>query len=488
MSGGRFFNSLGYGQGAPNPQPNNLNNNNQNAFLGNGNMMNSPMQGRNNNVQSPTGASVPFDPMNPMNPVGPSNSTNPMNPMNPVSPSSAMNPMNPMNTVGPSNSMNPMNPVGGSGPMIDGNPMNSVTVSNQMNNGNMMQGMNPTNNSMSNNQVNNGNSMNGQNPMNSINQNPMNYGNTVGMQNPMNNGNSMQNMNPMQDSMMNASQPQGNPMTSFSQMNNMNSMNSIANTSSMGNVNPMNNNQKPMNGNGLFMNSEMGAAQSFGVLHQDPNPSVTSVNNQNSNPMMNPQTGASQGFLGIQQSSMNEGNNQNNNQQQMIMMSSNNDGPSFNNSLNGISPLNTSGLDNKMSNTNIEMKPKLKLDVKKLFIIGIVVLLVIGFVLWLFCYDSVTCTKEDKFQGVPVITKTKADFWFGKMNKITAEVIFDISVLSGKNKEKFVEEYKNLEEAGTSVDINDDTIVLKRVNRPGDVQGGADEFKKENKGDGFVCK
>ena len=76
MSGGRFFNSLGYGQGTPNTQPNSLNNNNNNGNFGSG----TPGMMGNNSMQS--AQQIPGNPMNPvssMNPMNPMANGNPMN-------------------------------------------------------------------------------------------------------------------------------------------------------------------------------------------------------------------------------------------------------------------------------------------------------------------------------------------------------------------------------------------------------------------------
>lgn len=392
MSGGRFFNTLGYDPGNPNPQSNNFNNNGNSQGM----MTNNSMQ------------------------------------------SASQIPGNPMNPVGMMNSMNQGNMAQNSNQMVQGNPMNQSNS--------MIQG----------------------NPM--VNANPMNNGSPMQQMNPMNQGNSMNNGNPINQ--------------------------------------------------GMFMNKAMSANQYFGPIYQDLVPPMGVQGNS----MNNSVTGANQGFIGVQQVSMNMNqpnqmnsmgnpnammqnnvgvqgtsmNQVNNNfmgaQQETIMMSSNNTS-GFNKSLN------VNAMGNPIAQpmpqikpSNLSMRSKLKLDVKKIFIIGALSLVVIIVLLCLICSKTVTCTREDKIQGAVAETSIKVSYWFNKISKIETKVTWDMSGLDSKSKEILIKTYEELDD-GSHVQITDKKIVVTKIHKPTkeDKKNGEDKIKPDDliedyESSGLVCK
>ena len=255
------------------------------------------------------------------------------------------------------------------------------------------------------------------------------------------------------------------------------------------------------------MNKDMAAAQYAGPLYQDPVPPMA---NQ-SNPMNSGMTGANQGFLGAQQNPStpngmagfanamgNNGpmnNNSMGNQQQTIMMSSN-DGPNFNNNFNGVNSMGNPIAPPMLSgqNNDLSMRPKLKLDIKKLLIIGAVVLIVLAVVLCLVFSKTITCTTEENIQGAKVETSLKVSYWFNRISKIETKVVWDMSNLDNEAKEMLKKTYEELDD-GSNVEITDKKIVISKVHKPTkkDKENGADKIKPDEliedyESSGLTCK
>lgn len=429
MNGGRFFNTVGLDQNGPEPQPNSFNN--QGNFVGASSMSSNPQQSNLMN-QGMYGNSQPQMMGNPMQ------QGNLMDMNNPMSMGNPMNNSNPMMH----SSSSQVNPMMQNDPMVNNNPMN---MGNPMNNGNQMM---QNGSMMSNNQLNNGGS--------------------VSMTNPMNNVETV-NVMPQQ---------------------------------------------------GTLMNQELAAQQSFSPMYQDPNPSIpqmhSNMNQPQPNPMVNFPTGANQGPIGAQTNPMSMGNPMNNNpinnsqsasspanignpmmdnvamnqnNQQTIMMNS--DTPSFNNSLNGISPLEPmpTAVD---TGKNIKMKSKLNLDFKKILIIGVVLLVAIMVVLSLLCYKNVTCTGNEEVYGAKVEVVVKSYFWFGKINKIVTTKTVDLSPLNENDREYIVGLYKDKEDnSSEKIEVKDDKIVITVTVKPGDSDEAnitADELIESYEKYNFTCK
>ena len=183
-----------------------------------------------------------------------------------------------------------------------------------------------------------------------------------------------------------------------------------------------------------------------------------------------------------------------NNQQQMITMDSN--VPGFNNGLNGVNPM-MSPMEQPMNSnqsSDLSMKPKLKLDIKKIFIIGAVVLVAIVLVLCLVCSKTVTCTNNSELQGVNVETRLKVSFWFNKITKVETRVTLDLSDLSKEEIEAKKKAYEELDD-DSHVEIKDKKIIITNINKPTkeDKEKGVDkvtpkEIIKDYESSGFTCK
>jgi hypothetical protein len=215
------------------------------------------------------------------------------------------------------------------------------------------------------------------------------------------------------------------------------------------------------------------------------------INNTSSNSMNNNmnQMGNVQGNNPMQPLPMMNTINQTNNNQQTIMMSSN-DGPTFNNSLNGISPLNPQ-INAQNDAQELKMKSKLKIDFKKILVIIVVLLLVIAGVLCLVFSKKVTCSSVDQVQGIDVTTTVTANFWFGKINKIKTIRTVDLSNLDENEKENKIKEYKENVSKEAIVDVSKDKIKITTINKPtknDDTNVSHEEFKEAYEGISFTCK
>lgn len=364
------------------------------------------------------------------------------------------------------------------------------------------------------------------NPMQQMNPNPMEMNNPMSMGNPINNANPMSNANPVNggNSMMQSMVPQGNPVGQNDSMMNSNQANNgnpMGMNNSFGNVGGMNTQQQQ----GMMMNHELAAQQSFSPMYQDPNPSIPQMDSNIGQPQMNPMvnfpTGANQGPIGAQPNPMSMGNpmmnnNPMNNQQmnnmqpsqnpmsmsnpmasstpmnqnnQTIMMNS--DTPTFNNSLNGISPLEPmpKAVD---TGKNIKMKSKLKLDFKKILIICVVCLVAVMVVLSLLCYKTVTCTGSEEVYGAKVEAVVKSYFWFGKINKMVTTKTVDLSKLNENDKEYIKDLYKDKEDSSSEkIEIKEDKIVITVTTKPNDSEEAsitADELIESYEKYNFTCK
>lgn len=357
--------------------------------------------------------------------------------------------------------------------------------------------------SQQNNQTNQGMNMNSSSQMMG---NPMSSGNQM-MQQPQ----MMQQSQMMQQPMMQPQVMNSNPMMMENPMMNNNPM-------AMGN--PMNNagamNSMPVQNSNI--NPEMAAQQSFSPMYQDPNPSIPPMNQGMAQPQPNPMvsfpTGANQGPIGAQSNPMAMGNpmmngnpvqqpqlspsqmNMDSNMndvssinQQTIMMS--NDMPTFNNSLNGISPLEPMPIAVDTGKT-IKMKSKLNLDFKKILIIGVVCLVAVMVVLSLLCYKTVTCNGKEEVSGAPVSVTVKAYFWFGKINKIVTTKDVDLSSLNESQKDYIKSLYEDKESVSNEkIDIKDNKIVITVTNSPNNDEEASitaedvtESYEKYN----FTCK
>ena len=359
--------------------------------------------------------------------------------------------------------------------------------------------------------------------------NPMSSGNQMSSENQMMQQPQMMSSQPMmsQQPQMMSPQPmvqqsaqQSMPQQSMMNSNPMSMGNPMMNNNPMAMGNPMNNasSMNAMPTQNVGINPEIAAQQSFSPMYQDPNPSIPPMNQGMMQPQQNPMasfpTGANQGPIGAQPNPMAMGNPMmNNNQapqpqvipnqmsmnnnmsdassinQQTIMMS--NDMPSFNNSLNGISPLEPMPTAVDTGKT-IKMKSKLNLDFKKILIIGVVCLVAIMVVLSLLCYKTVTCTGKEEVSGAPVSVSVKAYFWFGKINKIVTTKDVDLSSLNESQKDYIKSLYEDKESVSNEkIDIKDNKIVITVTNAPNNDEEASitaddviDSYEKYN----FTCK
>ena len=311
--------------------------------------------------------------------------------------------------------------------------------------------------------------------------------------------------NPMQT----VSQVPGNPMNSVSTMNPMANGNPMNQGNPVQNINMMS--QGVTANKGMFINKDMAANQYDGPVYQDPVPSM----NGQGNPMNNSMTGASQGFIGAQQFSTNPiannkpmtlmspnsgfasdnfVNNRVESQQQPIMMTSNST-PGFSKAFEVNSmgnPILQPVSQPKVS--NLSMNKKLNVDLKKVFIIGAIVLVVILVILCIVGSKTITCVREDKIQGATAETSIKISYWFNKISKIETKVTWDISGLNSASKEAMIKTYENLDD-GSDVDITDKKIVISKIHKPtkeakekGEDEVDSDDLIKEYESSGLVCK
>ena len=178
-------------------------------------------------------------------------------------------------------------------------------------------------------------------------------------------------------------------------------------------------------------------------------------------------------------------------QQQTIVISNGGGGvPSFNNSLNGISPLEPPVV--PPVNSDLKMKTKLKFDFKKLIIIIVALLVVAAVVLCLCCYKVVSCKGEETVYEAKVTAEAKAYFWFGKINKIVTIKTIDMKGLNKEEKETITNLYKDMEDnKNEDIQFKGDKIIITTTTKPEDEEDA--DVTKEDFIDAFetydfVCK
>jgi len=177
-------------------------------------------------------------------------------------------------------------------------------------------------------------------------------------------------------------------------------------------------------------------------------------------------------------------------QQQPIVMTSGGGEPTFNNSLNGISPLDVPVA--PPVNNDLKMKTKLKFDFKKLILIIVALLVVAAVVLVLCCYKVVSCKGEEKVYEATVSAEAKAYFWFGKINKIVTTKTIDMKGLNKEEKEAITNLYKEQEDSkNEDIQFKGDKIIITTTTKPENKEEAdvsEDDFIDAFETYEFVCK
>lgn len=177
-------------------------------------------------------------------------------------------------------------------------------------------------------------------------------------------------------------------------------------------------------------------------------------------------------------------------QQQPIVMTSGGGEPTFNNSLNGISPLDVPVA--PPVNNDLKMKTKLKFDFKKLILIIVALLVVAAVVLVLCCYKVVSCKGEEKVYEATVSAEAKAYFWFGKINKIVTTKTIDMKGLNKEEKEAITNLYKEQEDSkNEDIQFKGDKIIITTTTKPKNKEEAdvsEDDFIDAFETYEFVCK
>ena len=141
---------------------------------------------------------------------------------------------------------------------------------------------------------------------------------------------------------------------------------------------------------------------------------------------------------------------------------------------------------------NIKMDIKLKINFKKILIICGASLALVVLFLSLFGYKSVTCTGSEVLYGTNVDVNVKANFWLGKINKITTIKVSDLSPLNKNDQDKLINLYKEKElSSEEKIDIKDlkitSTIIIRPKNSE-EANMSKVEFVESYEKLNFICK